>query len=339
MAFFRLSEHHESIATMIYEFDRSTHPERSKSREKYLQDTKYTLRFLALSVDLKEPMLFENYMQWFGKLSQYLHFNLDSLETHFNATEQILSQVLTPEEFNPALMIYRRGVQAFIHEFKTKVTHDLNVSAFLEALLKMDIESANRIVQDALEKGATIQHIYLNIIQPAMYTVGDLWQQRKITVAKEHYITAAVQNIIGRLYPVMFKNKEAKPYSMTSVCAGQEMHEIGMRMTTDFFEMSGWDTTYLGSNLPVSSIIEHLNQQKTDVLAISATTMSHLSEVKSLISIIKNDPNLCDIKVLVGGKVFNETTDLWQKIGADCFANNAEQAVLMGTLMVGENNG
>ena len=193
--YFRLNDQHEAIANMIYELDSSLHPERRTIKEKYLQDTKYTLRFLALAVDLNEPLLFDNYMQWFGKLAQYLSFHLDTLQTHFEATKQVLREVLITSEFESAYKIYHKGIDLFIHAFQTVVKHDFNVNSFLDALLQMDIEQANQIIQDRLASGASIQFIYLNIIQPTMYTVGELWQQQKITVAKEHYITAAVQNI------------------------------------------------------------------------------------------------------------------------------------------------
>jgi methanogenic corrinoid protein MtbC1 len=41
---------------------------------------------------------------------------------------------------------------------------------------------------------------------------------------------------------------------------------------------------------------------------------------------------------MVGGKIFNETPGLWQRVGADASAADAEQAVLLASLLVGESH-
>ncbi|BCR36698.1 hypothetical protein MPAN_015910 [Mariniplasma anaerobium] len=70
---------------------------------------------------------------------------------------------------------------------------------------------------------------------------------------------------------------------MVAVCVGNELHEIGMRMVADFFEMDGWDTFFIGSNLPVSEIIKELKLNSVDLLAISLTTAMQLDDVQQII--------------------------------------------------------
>ncbi|HOI46367.1 MAG TPA: cobalamin-dependent protein [Bacilli bacterium] len=127
---------------------------------------------------------------------------------------------------------------------------------------------------------------------------------------------------------------------MMGVCAGNELHEIGMRMVADFFELSGWDSIFLGSNIPTLFVIEQLKATPTDLIAISATNANHLYDVQVLINKIKTDDALKHIKIMVGGRAFNETPNLWKKMNADGFATDAEQAVMLGELLVrGETHG
>jgi MerR family transcriptional regulator, light-induced transcriptional regulator len=100
--------------------------------------------------------------------------------------------------------------------------------------------------------------------------------------------------------------------------------------------MAGWDTVFLGSNLPVEMVISHLEERPTDLLAVSATTSSNLLDLKELISKVKSHPTLHDRKIMVGGKIFNDTPDLWRRLKADAYAADAEQAVLLARLIVGE---
>ena len=78
------------------------------------------------------------------------------------------------------------------------------------------------------------------------------WQMNRLTVAQEHYCTAATQMIMSQLYPYIFEG-ERNGRVLVATCVAENLHEIGVRMVTDFFEMDGWDTFYLGANVPTAS--------------------------------------------------------------------------------------
>jgi methanogenic corrinoid protein MtbC1 len=105
------------------------------------------------------------------------------------------------------------------------------------------------------------------------------------------------------------------------------MHEMGPRMVADFLEMEGWDVIFLGANTPHQDVIKMLRKHKSRFLLVSATMMYNVRRVKSLISQVRADPKLKDVKVMVGGYPFNNVEGLWSKVGADAYAQNAEVAV------------
>ncbi len=333
-----LMNHFERLATMIYDIDSRQEPTLTGIKDKYLMDVTYTLKFLRIAIEVKEPMIFDQYMKWFGGLACHLRFNLDAMRRHFDIFESVLTTHVEKEISERGHDIFVSGVDAFKQAYLTTTPVDPSPNRFLELLMNMESDQAYQYVNQKINEGTTLKDVYLSILQPTLYTVGELWHQRQISVAKEHYITAAIQHIIGKLYPLLFQNKKRSPYSVTAVCAGEELHEIGMRMVADFFEMSGWDSVFLGSNLPIEMVVEHLLSHPSDLLAISATTSQHLIEVRTLIETVKEHPDLKTIKIMVGGKVFNDTPDLWQRINADAYAADAEQAVLMARLLVGESD-
>jgi methanogenic corrinoid protein MtbC1 len=105
-------------------------------------------------------------------------------------------------------------------------------------------------------------------------------------------------------------------------------------MVSDFFEMDGWDTFYLGADVPLPSIIQTLVERKADVIAISATIAYHTRRVGDVIRAIRADELTRDVKVLVGGYPFNRAPDLWRQVGADACAPNAEEAIAIATRLV-----
>lgn len=71
-----------------------------------------------------------------------------------------------------------------------------------------------------------------------------------------------------------------------------------------------------------------INRKKDiDLLAISATLPDQLEESRSLINAVHENNKFTNLKIMVGGRLFLQSNDLWQKIGADGFAIDAKEAV------------
>ena len=121
---------------------------------------------------------------------------------------------------------------------------------------------------DAIEKDTPIKSIYLNVFQQSQYEIGRLWLENKISVAKEHFCSAATQQIMSQIYPLIFAQQRIGQ-SFVAANVGGELHEIGIRMVADFFEMDGWDTYYLGANAPASSIIAAIKENNATMVAVN----------------------------------------------------------------------
>ena len=99
---------------------------------------------------------------------------------------------------------------------------------------------------ETIEAGTPLKDIYLNVFQETQKETGRLWQLSKITVAQEHFITAATQLIMAQLYTYLFTS-EKKNKTIIVSCVQGELHEIGARMVADLFEMDGWNSYYFGA--------------------------------------------------------------------------------------------
>jgi methanogenic corrinoid protein MtbC1 len=200
---------------------------------------------------------------------------------------------------------------------------------YLESLLKADRVTAGKIVRNAVENGIDIKDIYIYIFQASQHEIGRLWQTNQINVAQEHYCTAATQVIMAQLYPYIFRNAK-NGHRLIAACVNGELHELGIRMVADFFEMEGWDTYYLGANTPVKSLLESISQYEAEVLCISATINFNISAAADLVVAVRHSADASRVKILAGGRPFNIDADLWSKIGADGYALDARDAVAKG---------
>jgi methanogenic corrinoid protein MtbC1 len=106
-----------------------------------------------------------------------------------------------------------------------------------------------------------------------------------------------------------------------------ELHEIGIRFITDFLEMDGWNTYYLGRNLCNRDVVRALDRYSPDLLAVSVTMDSNVDMSQYLIESIRSSGPSDTPKIMVGGYPFQQVPDLWRKIGADATSGNAKDAI------------
>lgn len=206
---------------------------------------------------------------------------------------------------------------------------------YLSYLISGDRQHAVDLILLEKDKGASVKEIYLHIFQPSQYKVGQLWQANKISVAQEHFCTAVTQLIMSQMYPYIFQS-EKKGYSLIAACVGGELHEIGIRMVADFFEMDGWDTYYIGANMPADGILKTIKEMHPDILALSVSMTFHINKVIEIIDLIRSSDIGNSVKIMVGGRAFNVSTDLWKKIHADGYGQDAQNAIILAEKLVND---
>lgn len=197
---------------------------------------------------------------------------------------------------------------------------------YTEALLDADRDAATHLVLAAVEAGAPIREVYLEVFQASQIEIGRLWQTNRVSVAQEHFCTAVTQMVMSRLYDRIFSS-ERVGRRLVATCVPGELHELGVRIVSDFFEMEGWDTDYLGAGKPIPSVVSAVADRKADVLAISASLASNARQVADLIEAVRACDACRGVLVLAGGRPFNAAPDLWKRMGADGGAADAPGAV------------
>lgn len=302
-------------------------------RAKSVRDSGYHLAYLAEAWDADDPSLFAEYVAWVKALFANLGFAESVLPNTLACTREVLAESLPAPVRERALAILDAGIESLRAAptdlpsliGDTTPLDDLT-HAYLDALLRGDRQTASRTILDAVGQGMSVRDIYLQVFQRSQREIGRLWQTNRISVAQEHYCTAATQLIMSQLYPYIFTGTR-KAQRLVVACVDGELHEIGARMVADFLEMEGWDTYFLGANTPPESVLRTVEERHAEVLALSATMTFHVSRVSDLIDGLRATPALSGTSVLVGGYPFNISPDLWRRIGADGYAPDAASAV------------
>ncbi len=299
-----------------------------------IRDAAYHLPFLAQSVSEKDHDIFNGYVLWVKQLFRGLNFPDDTMKQTLECTAGVLKEYFDPA-MHPVFMPYiESGISAMDNPLPVSGSYiDTSTETgkiagdYINALLAGDRKGASDLVMKALDEGMTVKTIYLEIFQKSQYEVGRLWLDNTISVATEHFCSAATQSIMSQLYPYIFST-ERIGRTFVAACIGGELHEIGVRMVSDFFEMEGWDTYYLGANTPVSSIIKAARGKNADIIGLSASMPYHRSLLKKAIEQIKDSSDCRGIKVMIGGNAVNLKKENWTDFGADGYASDAQNALV-----------
>lgn len=211
----------------------------------------------------------------------------------------------------------------------------IQASRFLELLLLSDSREAERYILGLLAEGYALEDIYVDVIQSALREVGRLWIERRIGVEREHYCTAAAQGCIARLYPRLFEGHFGERPRLLAACAGEELHELGLRMVADLLELDGWDSEFLGSSVPSEALAAAVAERKPRLVCLSATIASHISTVERCIELIRGLDSESRPVIMVGGYPFLIDRGLWMAVGADAFASDARDAAIVARRFYG----
>ena len=134
---------------------------------------------------------------------------------------------------------------------------------------------------------------------------------------------------MSMLYPHIFATKRIGK-TFVAACVGGELHEIGIRMVSDFFEIEGWDTYYLGANTPADTILQAIDDNQAQLVGLSAAMPYHRKLIRETISKIRNSDTGKNVKIIIGGNAINIRKGQYDSFGADGFAPDAENATKIG---------
>ncbi|WP_106767333.1 cobalamin B12-binding domain-containing protein [Paenibacillus faecalis] len=301
------------------------------------QDTLYSLNYLAESVLVNSPALFIHYVSWLKALLEGYHVTAEDVRVNLGALREAIVLKLDHPDKAIVLEYLDLGMKEPASSIPSYIDSSnplaMEAEAYLSALLDGDRRRASTLIHALLNQGTDIKSLYQYIFQVTQYEIGRLWHKGSISVAQEHYCTAVTQSIISGLYPHWI-GKGNKGLRMVAACVGSELHEIGLRMVADTFEMEGWDTYYLGANVPDDSLIQAINDHKAHIIAISVTMTFHIHLAKELITKIKAERVVSGVKIMVGGLPFNLDPNLWKEIGADGYAPDAETTVILAEQLI-----
>ncbi len=106
------------------------------------------------------------------------------------------------------------------------------------------------------------------VAAPVLARTGELWEQDRITVAEEHFVS---QLLATKLRAIVDTTASGSAGVAALACLPGERHEIGLLALAALLQTDGWRVLYLGQDTPLQQAFELAAAADARVLALSGT--------------------------------------------------------------------
>jgi DNA-binding transcriptional MerR regulator len=205
------------------------------------------------------------------------------------------------------------------------------------ALLDVDGTTADRIVDEALAVGG-VDGVCVDLLQPTLREVGDLWHRGETSVSVEHFASAFVERKLASLFNQSNPNHGRGP--IIAACVAGERHALGLLTTAVLMSRHGFHIVYLGADLPLPDLLEMVDRLAPPMILLSASRDDTAETLRSWIPHLKAHRDDRPVPVVAfGGSVFIESPELRSQVdgvylGHDARASIANTERLLANLPV-----
>lgn len=158
--------------------------------------------------------------------------------------------------------------------------------AFLAGLIAGNRRLCEGLTDRALAAGVPLLVIYQDLLQRALYAVGEEWAANRIPVGVEHLATAIVEGLLNRLFAHMASPARNGRRIIISSVEG-ELHQVGAKMASDVFEHHGWDALYLGADTPTHELLRTVRDLRPDAVGLSLSVRFHLDNLRAALDLLR----------------------------------------------------
>lgn len=196
--------------------------------------------------------------------------------------------------------------------------------ALLDRLACDDARGATDRVLNALDSGIPLRDVITRLLVPAQREVGRRWEAGEWSVAKEHFATST---FAGALSAAAFRaGRTVVPppgrMPVVVVCPEGEWHQLPSQMIAALLTEAGMPIVHLGPSLPAQDLRGALADGRYDAVVLTCTLFTSLTTGSATVQVAHE----AGLPVLAGGRAFGTDDRRARAIGADGWADDAEQA-------------
>jgi len=202
--------------------------------------------------------------------------------------------------------------------------------SYLEPLLNGDRQACRELVDGALSCGVSAYELLTKLVYPTMDLLQSLYREDRINRTKLNLATRLNRAITDQL-TARLERKPDNGRKVLIFCGHDEPEELGGQICADLFEAEGWTVRFAGGGVPEDEVLKLIGDERPDVTVMYATLPSGVPGVRKLIDYLREVNSCPDMQIMCCGGIYRRAEGLSEEIGADLYADDASQAVMIAS--------
>ncbi len=222
--------------------------------------------------------------------------------------------------------------QAQPKQSRAKVESQVKVEEFVTALLNNNVPGLLEQVEQNLTAGIELTEVINQGMVVAMTVIGEKFQNGEIYIPEMMIAARSMSAALDHFKSRLGEKSEQKKGKVVIGTVKGDLHDIGKSLVAMILKGQGYLVEDLGVSVSPEQFVKAVQNNKPDVVALSALLTTTMIEMNNTIKALK-DAGLRDgVKVIVGGAPV--TQKFADQIGADGYAPDAAAAVELAKRLV-----
>lgn len=197
-----------------------------------------------------------------------------------------------------------------------------------------EYENMPDLVRKALKEGLETKKILDEGLLAGMGIIGRKFGSHEIFLPDVLLAAKAMHAGLDVLRPHLSGSDMRSKGTIVIGTIKDDLHDIGKNLVAIMLQGAGFEVIDLGKDVSPDAFVDKAIENDAFLIAVSALLTTTMSGMRSVIETLQEKHIENKIRVMVGGAPVNE---VWAKeIGADAYAHDAAQAVIVAEKLLGE---
>lgn len=192
------------------------------------------------------------------------------------------------------------------------------LDSLIAAIVSFDENRVEEIYNEVLSL-YPIELVTRRLLRPLLIELGLRWEDKKGSVAEEHFFAFYLRNKLGARFHHRSRSKAGRHLLLAGLPG--EFHEIALLLFSLAANEQGYQLTSLGSNMPLHELAQVAKKTRADAIVLSGSINP---ERKTFAAELANLTASCKIPVFIGGQASVFACDAIDKAGAIALGNDLE---------------
>lgn len=204
------------------------------------------------------------------------------------------------------------------------------ITEFTTIVLRGNLAAAADFLRRLQDRGVSTESVYLDLLSPAARHFGQMWESEQADFVDVTLALHRLQKIAHDLSEDFVRSAEnsASPSGPRVLCVALpgEQHVFGTQLVGEFLRRARWDV-WDAPGATERDILSLAEREWFALIGVSISTAEQFDALAALVRQLRRVSLNPDLRVMVGGRPFEEHPEWAALVGADATARDGRDAV------------